>query len=38
VRIAKDICLPLLEKISVDLMFWKEKHAGGNFLKYADEE
>jgi len=24
VQVAVDICLPLLEKILVDLMFWKE--------------
>lgn len=35
-KIAQDICLPLIEKIKVDLMFWKEKSSEDNFWKYRN--
>jgi inositol hexakisphosphate/diphosphoinositol-pentakisphosphate kinase len=37
IQVGKDICLPLLEKILVDLMFWKEKTSEDNFWKYRNE-
>jgi inositol hexakisphosphate/diphosphoinositol-pentakisphosphate kinase len=35
-RIAQDICLPLIEKMKVDLMFWKEKSSEDVLWKYRN--
>jgi inositol-hexakisphosphate/diphosphoinositol-pentakisphosphate 1-kinase len=36
VQVATDICLPLLEKILVDLMFWKEMTEEYGYWKYKN--
>jgi inositol hexakisphosphate/diphosphoinositol-pentakisphosphate kinase len=35
-RIAQDICLPLIEKMKVDLMFWREKSSEDLLWKYRN--
>ncbi len=35
-KIALDICIPLLDKILIDLMFWKEKSSEDKFWKFRN--
>ena len=37
IQVGKDICLPLLEKILIDLMFWSEKTSEDNYWKYRNQ-
>ena len=36
IEVATDICLPLLDKILVDLMFWKERPEDEGYWKYKN--
>lgn len=38
IEAAKTVCLPLLEKVLEDLLFWKTKNAEESFWKYRSRE
>lgn len=38
IQVGKDICLPLFEKILIDLMFWKEKTSDDKYWRQKNEE